>query len=508
MVTTISIQDILFRRNTSTYYTNNNPLLQLGEPAFETDTYKLKIGNGVDRWNSLPYLTGSNLNDAGTLTTGVLADAIVQESNVTQHEGAITITKSQISDLGVLTGSNTGDQDISGISINATNISSLQSSKQDVLISGTNIKTINGNTLLGSGDITISSSTATTDASELITGVLADGRVQESNVTQHQAALTILTSQLNGTIGTGNIADDNVTSGKVSPAIRASLSLADSASQPGHTHNADDIDDTVTSNKFTTASDISKLAGIEAGADVTDTANVTAAGALMDSEVTNLDQVKNFNSADYATAAQGALADSAVQDLSDLSITASSTEINYTTGVTSSIQTQIDGKANTSHTHSTSDFTATGGTSTSFLRKDNTWATPTNTTYSEISTAEIDAGTASTLRTTSGRRAGYILTKAYDRSNHTGTQAPSTITGLTASASELNILDGATLSTTELNYVDGVTSSIQTQLNGKVNSITSGEPTGSDTVSNIVSLTQAEYDAGTPIAGTFYIIVG
>ena len=39
---------------------------------------------------------------------------------------------------------------------------------------------------------------------------------------------------------------------------------------------------------------------------------------------------------------------------------------------------------------------------------------------------------------------------------------------LTATATELNILDGATLSTTELNYVDGVTSAIQTQLDGKV----------------------------------------
>lgn len=43
---------------------------------------------------------------------------------------------------------------------------------------------------------------------------------------------------------------------------------------------------------------------VEDGADVTDTANVTAAGALMDSEVTNLAQVKAFDSADYATAAQ------------------------------------------------------------------------------------------------------------------------------------------------------------------------------------------------------------
>jgi hypothetical protein len=52
--------------------------------------------------------------------------------------------------------------------------------------------------------------------------------------------------------------------------------------------------------------------GVEAGADVTDTANVTAAGALMDSEITNLAQVKAFDSADYATAAQGTTADNAL----------------------------------------------------------------------------------------------------------------------------------------------------------------------------------------------------
>jgi hypothetical protein len=51
--------------------------------------------------------------------------------------------------------------------------------------------------------------------------------------------------------------------------------------------------------------DKTKLNGIEASADVTDTANVTSAGALMDSEVTNLAQVKAFDSSDYATSAQG-----------------------------------------------------------------------------------------------------------------------------------------------------------------------------------------------------------
>ena len=60
------------------------------------------------------------------------------------------------------------------------------------------------------------------------------------------------------------------------------------------------------------AADGTKLDGIEAGANITDTANVTAAGALMDSEVTNLAQVKAFNSSDYATAAQGTTADAAL----------------------------------------------------------------------------------------------------------------------------------------------------------------------------------------------------
>jgi len=64
-------------------------------------------------------------------------------------------------------------------------------------------------------------------------------------------------------------------------------------------------------------------------------------------------------STDYATAAQGIKADSAVQNLSDLSITATATELNtlngitsttaelnYVDGVTSNIQTQLDGKQN------------------------------------------------------------------------------------------------------------------------------------------------------------------
>jgi hypothetical protein len=58
--------------------------------------------------------------------------------------------------------------------------------------------------------------------------------------------------------------------------------------------------------------DGTKLDNIEASADVTDATNVAAAGALMDSEVTNLASVKAFDTTDYATSTQGTTADAAL----------------------------------------------------------------------------------------------------------------------------------------------------------------------------------------------------
>jgi hypothetical protein len=82
--------------------------------------------------------------------------------------------------------------------------------------------------------------------------------------------------------------------------IDAGVTLANSAQQPP-------------SEGAFVNGDKTKLDGIEALADVTDATNVAAAGALMDSEVTNLAAVKAFDPTDYATSVQGALADSATQ---------------------------------------------------------------------------------------------------------------------------------------------------------------------------------------------------
>ena len=46
---------LLFRRDTAANWTANNPVLSSGEPGFETDTGKLKIGDGTNSWSSLDY---------------------------------------------------------------------------------------------------------------------------------------------------------------------------------------------------------------------------------------------------------------------------------------------------------------------------------------------------------------------------------------------------------------------------------------------------------------------
>lgn len=43
------------RRDTAANWTSVNPTLGPGEPALETDTNKVKYGDGVTAWNSLPY---------------------------------------------------------------------------------------------------------------------------------------------------------------------------------------------------------------------------------------------------------------------------------------------------------------------------------------------------------------------------------------------------------------------------------------------------------------------
>ena len=57
------------RHDTTTNWTAANPLLLQGEMGIETNTNRMKIGNGILRWNDLPYFPDSSVGsvfDGGT----------------------------------------------------------------------------------------------------------------------------------------------------------------------------------------------------------------------------------------------------------------------------------------------------------------------------------------------------------------------------------------------------------------------------------------------------------
>ncbi len=72
-------QIIKTRRGTAAAWTSANPTLAAGEPGYETDTGKIKIGDGSTAWTSLAYrfTNALSLTETGgptTLTVGAIPD--------------------------------------------------------------------------------------------------------------------------------------------------------------------------------------------------------------------------------------------------------------------------------------------------------------------------------------------------------------------------------------------------------------------------------------------------
>ena len=73
---------IQIRRDLAATWTSDNPKLAQGEIGYETDTGKLKIGDGVTAWTGLSYFSGTALvssvsNSDGTLTISPTTGAVI-----------------------------------------------------------------------------------------------------------------------------------------------------------------------------------------------------------------------------------------------------------------------------------------------------------------------------------------------------------------------------------------------------------------------------------------------
>lgn len=54
-----------------------NPILNPGEPGFEMDTFKLKIGNGSTPWKELPYINNVDISKYITIEDIINGDVIL-----------------------------------------------------------------------------------------------------------------------------------------------------------------------------------------------------------------------------------------------------------------------------------------------------------------------------------------------------------------------------------------------------------------------------------------------
>jgi hypothetical protein len=65
------VTQIQIRRGTAAQWTSTNPTLAAGELGAETDTNKIKCGNGSTAWNSLPYIAAEGDITGVTAGTGI-----------------------------------------------------------------------------------------------------------------------------------------------------------------------------------------------------------------------------------------------------------------------------------------------------------------------------------------------------------------------------------------------------------------------------------------------------
>lgn len=159
----------------STIKTINNESL-LGSGNINITGTQYSAGDGIDITNDVISNTITSYNDLEDLPTipEKVSDLINDEDFVSESdlaEVSFTGSYGSLSDTPIIPEATSELTNDSGFITNSVNnltnymltsdINTALGNKQDTLVSGTNIKTVNNNSLLGSGDITISGGTPT-----------------------------------------------------------------------------------------------------------------------------------------------------------------------------------------------------------------------------------------------------------------------------------------------------------------------------------------------------------
>ena len=94
------LSQLALRADSSTGWSSENPVLIKGEPGFDTTVGKLKIGDGITAWNSLPFIGGTEANHYEVTGTeaGDIADITTAVGATELHDGDTAVVKHTIAD--------------------------------------------------------------------------------------------------------------------------------------------------------------------------------------------------------------------------------------------------------------------------------------------------------------------------------------------------------------------------------------------------------------------------
>jgi hypothetical protein len=88
------VTQIQVRRGTAAQWTSANPTLASGEWGYESDTGKVKIGDGTTAWNSEPYI-GAGTVTSITAGTGLSGGTITGSGTIAIDSSVVTLTGTQ-----------------------------------------------------------------------------------------------------------------------------------------------------------------------------------------------------------------------------------------------------------------------------------------------------------------------------------------------------------------------------------------------------------------------------
>jgi hypothetical protein len=543
------------RRGTSADWTSANPILAPGEIGFETDSGQFKIGDGINRWEDLSYFR--NLEDLGfnaedyvevtllgqpdgvatldadgklepsqipnidEISQDAINAALTAGSGISKEydDNANTLTLSVDTDL-VATKTYVDDAVASLVGGAPDLLNTLNelaaAINDDESFSETVINTINdsideaNNTLAGiiAEDISDSAQATLTSANEYTTGAI------NTLVTDTISPLSTTVNALSDSFDTlsdelDDLSNDvsNLESGKqdvvagvtsdeiayLSNVTSDIQSQIDSKSSFDHTHELADITDVTA-----TATEVNFLSGVTSGIQ-------SQLNAKSESGHThNLADIDDVT----ASASELNILDGAIvttEELNLLSGTVITTlELDHLAGVTAAVQTQLDGKADESHTHSLVDVTDVTATATevNYLsgadsniqdQLDGKAASSHSHAVSDLTGVIVDATAINSL---SGVQSN-VQDQLNGKSDDSHTHLLEDVTDVTATTAEVNYLSGVTSSvqdqldsisedvtdissslsgkqdvvagvdSTKIGYLSGVTSGIQSQLDGK-----------------------------------------